>query len=310
MSNKFDKQKMKESFARFKKTRAYSFAKILIAIAICILIGMGIAAYKHANNPTDEGSKYLRAFIMQDYNTMYKMVDKDTTKTSKEKYIEKMRSLRQTYEIDSYDIGEVETKDGSKCITMTCTDDQTKKKKEFTVYFTRHGLINPTYYIDLSKVNEDEEMMANEYQRTLSASADEVMNRYYTAVRNNDKKCNNVISLFKNKNAVTKPIRKAAKSTAKALTKGSKKKKVKKYIIKDININSINKAFKYNSKEKTFTAVYSYKYKYLSATDISLSNSYVFKKKGTRKVVMTLKYSFDGDKVTLVGFNMIDKKAK
>ena len=82
----------KDTFARFKKSRVYSFVLILVAIAVCILIGMGIAFYQHANNPTDEGSKYLRAFIMQDYNTMYKLVDKDN-KISKEKFIEKMRSM-------------------------------------------------------------------------------------------------------------------------------------------------------------------------------------------------------------------------
>ncbi|MCR5429968.1 MAG: hypothetical protein K6E58_01900 [Eubacterium sp.] len=305
---KFKGIAMKEKFKKFRKTRLYSFLTILVAITVCILIGMGIAFYQHANNPTDEGSKYLRAFIMQDYDTMYKMVDKDTTKISKEKFIEKMKSLRQTYEIDSYDIGKVEEKDGTKYITMTCTDDQTKKKKDFTVYFAKDGFFNPTYTVDLSKVNEDEEMMANEYQNTLSTSADGVMNRYYTAVRNEDKKCNDVISLFKNKNAVKKKIRKTVGNNIKVLTKGSKKKKVKKYVIKDIKIDSIKKAFKYNSQRKQFTVVYSYNYNYISATNISLSNSYVFKKKGKRKVVMTLTYDYDGNNVSLVGFNMIDKK--
>ncbi len=299
---------MKEKFKAFKKTRLYSFIIILIAIAVCIFIGMGIAFYQHANNPTDEGSKYLRAFIMQDYNTMYKMIDKDTSKISKEKFVEKMRSLRQTYEIDSYEIGKVKDKDGSKVITMTCVDDQTKSKKAFTVYFTKHGFFNPTYLIDLSKVNEDEEMMANEYQNTLRSSADSVMNRYYTAVRNEDKKCNDVISLFKNKKAVKNKIRKTAKNNIKILTKGSKNGKIKKYAIKDININSIKKAYKYNSKKKQFTVIYSYDYKYKSATNISLSNSYIYKKKGNRKAVMTLTYGFDGDNVSLVDFKIIDKE--
>ncbi|MBP5772853.1 MAG: hypothetical protein J6W35_02155 [Eubacterium sp.] len=304
------KENFKEKFKKFRKTRVYSFVIILIAIAACILIGMGIASYQHANNPTDEGSKYLRAFIMQDYDTMYKMVDKDTTKISKEKYIEKMRSLRQTYDIDSYDIGEVQTKDGTQYITMTCKDDQSKNSKDFTVYFSKDGFFHPTYKVDLSKVNEDEEMMANEYKNTLSASADSVMNRYYTAIRSEDKKCNDVIALFKNKKAVKKPIRNAAKKNIKVLTKGSKNGKIKKYAIKDIKINHINKVFKYNASKKQFTTIYSYDYNYKSATNISVSNSYIFKKKGKRKVVMTLTYSFDGDNVSLVGFKLIDKKKK
>ena len=302
------KEKFIEKFKKFKKTRAYSFVIILLAIAACILVGMGIAFYQHANNPTDEGSRYLRAFIMQDYNTMYKMIDKDTMKISKKEYIEKMRSLRQTYEIDSYDIGKVQSQDGTDYITMTCTDDQTKSKKDFTVYFSKHGFFDPTYMIDLSKVNEDEEMVANEYQNTLSESADGVMSRYYTAVKNNDKKCNDVISLFKNKNAVKKKIRNSVKKTNKALTKGNEKKKVEKYVVKDINANSIKKTFKYDSKKKQFTVVYTYKYKYKSATNISVSNSYIFKKKGTRRAILTLTYSFDGNNPSLVGFNMVDKK--
>ena len=304
------KEKFIEKFKKFKKTRAYSFVIILLAIAGCILLGMGIAFYSHANNPTNEGSKYLRAFIMQDYNTMYKMIDKDTTKISKEKYIEKMRSLRQTYEIDSYDIGKVQSKDGSECITMTCTDDQTKQKKDFTVYFSKHGFFNPTYLIDLSKVNEDEQMIANENQEVLSKNADTVMNRYYTAVKNNDKKCNDVLNLFKNKNAVKKKVRNSVKKTNKVLTKGNKKKKVKRYVVKDINANSIQKSYKYDSKKKQFTVVYSYDYKYKSATNISVSTSYIFKKKGTRHAVMTLTYDFDGDRASLVDFKMIDKKKK
>ncbi len=301
---------MKEKFKKFKKTRAYSFVIILIAIAACILIGMGIALYQHANNPTDEGSRYLRAFIMKDYNTMYKMVDKDTTKISKEKYIEKMRSLRQTYQIDSYDIGKVQSKDGTQYITMTCTDERTKEKKDFTVYFSKEGFFNPTYTVDLSKVNEDEKMIANENQNTLSSSADAVMNRFYTAVRNEDKKCNDVISLFKNKKAVKKKIRKTAGKTIKVLMKGSKNGKIKKYVVKDIQIKSIKKDYIYDAKKKQFTTIYKYDYNYKSATNISVSNSYVFKKKGKRSVVMTLTYDFDGDNVSLVGFNMVDRKKK
>ncbi len=302
------KESTKEKIKAFRKTRIYSFVIILVAIAACILIGMGIAFYQHANNPTDEGSKYLRAFIMQDYNTMYKMVDKDTSKISKEKFIEKMRSLRQTYQIDSYDIGKVESKDGSQYITMTCTNDQTKEKKDFIVYFSKHGFFNPTYLVDLSKVNEDQQMIANENQDTLGKSADAVVSRYYTAVKNNDKKCDDILSLFKNKNRVKKKVRASVKKTTKTLTKGSQKKKVKRYVVKDININSIKKDFIYDAKKKQFTVIYSYNYKYKSATNISLSNSYVFKKKGKRKAIMTLTYDFDGDKVSLVDFKMIDKK--
>lgn len=300
----------KEKFKAFKKTRIYSFILVLLAITGCILIGMGIAFYQHNNDPTDIGSKYLRAFIMQDYNTMYKLVDKDTTKVSKEKYIEKMRSLRQTYDIDSYDIGEVESKDGTQYIKMTCSNDQTKEKKDFTVYFSKYGFINPTYLVDLSKVNEDENMMADEYENNLSTSADRVVNKYYTAVRNNDKKCGNLLALFKNKNAVKDKVRKYVKNNIKTLTKGSEKKKVKKYEVKDIELKSIKKDFKYNSEKKQFTVKYNYDYKYKSATNISLSNSYVFKKKGKRNATMTLTYDYDGEKADLVDIKIIDKKKK
>lgn len=301
---------MKEKFKAFRKTRLYSFVMILVAIAVCILIGMGIAFYQHSNNPTNEGSKYLRAFIMQDYNTMYKMIDKDTSKISRDKYVEKMRSLRQTYDIDTYDIGKVESKDGTQYITMTCSDDEGKNKKDFTVYFSKHGFFNPTYLIDLSKVNENEEMVANEYQNTLAASADGVMNRYYTAVRNNDKKCADILSLFKNKKAVEKKVKKSVSNTINTLTKGNEKKKVKKYVVKDIKVNSIKKDFIYNSKKKQFNVIYSYDYDYKSATNISVSNSYIFKKKGKRHVVMDLTYNFDGNNTSLVDFKMIDKKKK
>ena len=299
---------MKEKFKRFKKTRAYSFVMIIIAIAVCVLIGMGIAYYQHANNPTDEGSKYLRAFIMQDYDTMYKMIDKNTSKISKDKYVEKMRSLRQTYDIDSYEIGKVKNKDGSDYITMTCADSQNKNKKEFTVYFTKDGFFSPSYKVDLSKVNEDEEMMANEYQQSLKASADGVVSKYYTAVRNEDKKCKELLALFKNNKVTNKKIRKTVDKNIKILTKGSKNGKIKKYSIKDIKIDSIKKTIKYNSKKKQFTVTYKYNYDFKSATDISLSNSYVYKKSGKRQAQMTLTYDYDGNNVTLTGFNMVDKK--
>lgn len=301
---------MKEKFKAFRKTRIYSFVMILVAIAVCILIGMGIAFYQHSNNPTNEGSKYLRAFIMQDYNTMYKMIDKDTSKISRDKYVEKMRSLRQTYDIDTYDIGKVESKDGTQYITMTCSDDEGKNKKDFTVYFSKHGFFNPTYLIDLSKVNENEEMVANEYQNTLTTSTDGVMNKYYTAVRNNDKKCADLLSLFKNKKAVEKKVKKSVSDTINTLTKGNEKKKVKKYVVKDIKVNSIKKDFVYNSTKKQFNVIYSYDYDYKSATNISVSNSYIFKKKGKRHVVMDLTYNFDGNNISLVDFKMTDKEKK
>ncbi len=299
---------MKEKFKKFRKTRIYSFIIVLITIAICILLGSGIAYYQHNNNPTDEGSKYLRAFIMQDYNTMYKLVDKKTSKVSKNKYIEKMRSLRQTYDIDSYDISKVKEKDGTKYITMTCKDENTKKKKDFTVYFSKEGFFNPVFYVDLSKVNEDEEMMANEYQRSLFISAENVLNKYYTAVKNNDKSGTELLNLFRDKKKVKKKIRKTIKKNIKTLTKGSKDEKVKKYIIQDIRIKNVKKSIKYNSKTKQFKVVYKYKYDFDSATNVSVSNSYVYRKNGKRKAKMVITYGLNGDDAYLKNISIIDKK--
>ncbi len=310
MKEKINKAKniIIDKYGTFKKTRWFSFVRVLLIIAVCIGIGLFIAFYQHANNPTNEGSAYLRAFIAQDYETMYKLLYNKDGKIDKKKYINKMKSLRQTYQIDSYDIGKVQTKDGTEYITMICKDDRTKEKKEFTVYFAKEGFLNPKFYVDLSKVNEDEEMMANEYQIRLSRSSDNVLGKYYTSVRNKDFGANDLLNLFKNKNVQKKRIRKLVAKDYKKITSPKKDKKKRKYTIKDITISNPKRTYKYDSKKKQFTVTYDFQYKYVAATKISVSNSYVYKKKGKQKATMTMVYDFDGDKLSLVGFSLKNKK--
>ena len=307
-----DKNK-KEIWNKIKKSRWFSFVISLVAIAACIGIGVGIAYYEDANDPVPTAAEYFRAFIASDFEGMYSKLYQKDAKIDKNLYIEKMRSLRQNYVIDSYDISEPKNKNGNECVVLTCKSDD-KQKKEFVAYIKKEGFFNPDFYIDQSLVQEDEEMMAYEYENILTASADKIINQYYIDVREKDKKCKELCKLLASSAQAKKNAQKAAKKNIKFIFKGKKVRgkefKSKDFIVTDFVTSKMKKSFKYNAANKQFTVAYSYNYKYKAETSVSLASSFTVKNKGKRKAVMTITYNYKDEKVTVAGFNLKDKKIK
>ena len=212
---------MKTKIKKITHSRIFTLFLTLIFIAVCALIGVGLAFYEDANDPSPMASEYFRSFIRNDYEGMYKKLYKPE-KVNKQMYIEKMRSLRQNFVIDSYDISDVKHKNAGDCLVLTCKDERTKAKRTFTAYIAKVGFWKPKFYIDLDKSKEDPQMMVDEYKNILTQSADGVMNSYYIAIREKDSK-NKVL---KDAFATKKLQKKAQKSVAKNIKAMFKKRDI------------------------------------------------------------------------------------
>ena len=143
---------MKEVIKKIKKSRIFSLICILLFICVCMGIGSGIAYVQHESDPTDVAVTYFRAFVQKNYEKMYECLYQDEGYyIDKEMYINKIKKLRETYVIDSYDIGEPTIKDGKDAIIVECKNESEKKSQNFVIYIEseRKGMnIIPDYYID------------------------------------------------------------------------------------------------------------------------------------------------------------------
>ena len=292
----------------------FSLFLTLIFIAVCAGIGVGIALYQDANDPTPVASDYFRAFIQRDFQGMYnKIYDKE--KINKDMFVEKMRSLRQNIVVDSYDISDPKSKDGNTYLTLTCKDDRTKAKRKVNAYIKKDGFFNPDFYIDydLYKLEEDSQIIVDQYKNMLTQNADNMMNVYYIAVREKDAKNKNLLNALGSDKKLKKKAQKLVRKNIKQMFKHkSKKKKIKDYNIVDFETNDVKKFYGYNAKSKTFNVVYSYKYSYKAETTTTLTDSYYYKVKGKRKAKFVLSYKYDSDSeyITLSDIKIVDQKSK
>lgn len=147
---------MKEKLKKIRSSRIVSFIFILVFIAICMGIGAAFAYIDHESDPTEVAVQYFRAFVQQDYDTMYDcLTKKEGYYISKKMYIDSMKKMRQEYVIDSYEILDADEERGKQYITIKCKNSGTNENRDFIVYVdsVRNGVnIIPEYSVNIDSM--------------------------------------------------------------------------------------------------------------------------------------------------------------
>lgn len=138
------------------KSRIVGLIGILLFIGVCMGAGSMIAYVGHMANPTDYGVEYFRAFMKQDYDKMYDMIEKkDGYYISKERYKEIMKHTRELNVIDSYKINEPVKENGKYVLNVLCIDNTSETEQEFNIYLTgirSFPKIKPSYKVNIDKM--------------------------------------------------------------------------------------------------------------------------------------------------------------
>lgn len=147
---------MEQILKKIYKSRIFGLISILFFIAVCMGIGAFAAYVKHVSNPTEQAVTYFRAFMQQDYDTMYNLLDKkDGYYISKDRYKEIMQKTRESMTIDSYKINDPRKEDGQYVVTIECTDDETDSSQNMNIYLNKKmhlPKLKPDYKVDIEKM--------------------------------------------------------------------------------------------------------------------------------------------------------------
>ena len=147
---------MEQILKKIYKSRIFGLISILFFIAVCMGIGAFAAYVKHVSNPTEQAVTYFRAFMQQDYDTMYNLLDKkDGCYISKDRYKEIMQKTRESMTIDSYKINDPRKEDGQYVVTIECTDDETDSSQNMNIYLNKKmhlPKLKPDYKVDIEKM--------------------------------------------------------------------------------------------------------------------------------------------------------------
>ncbi len=150
---------MKVKIKGILKSRIVTLLGILLFIAVCIGTGSLLAYIEHESDPTEQAVIYFRAFIQQDYETMYECIDRENGYyVNKDLYISQMKQVRQNMVIDTYEIKEPEKENGKIVVAIECTDTDADTTQEMKIYLNkkRKGLqIVPDYSINVDLMMVD-----------------------------------------------------------------------------------------------------------------------------------------------------------
>lgn len=301
----------KFKFSEFKKTRLFSFILILIFIAVCIGIGSGIAFVKHSNNATDIAATYFRAFIQKDYDEMYDHVYNDHGyHIDKNVFVNRMKKLRKQFAIDTYDVGELETKNGIETITIKIKETGHNNVHPFILRMksARKGLmIIPTYYVEMNPdqikdMTNKNHIVIEKFRPTLNKKADKIIDNFYKSAK--AKKMNKALSkeIGDNKDVKKKFQKELKYQIKKYYPKGKKKKRA----ITKYSLGNVERVVK--KKDNKLIVETIYYNKYTLSTKTSVSNSYSKEKKYKVYKLLKLTYEYKGDNLKLTDVTLYERK--
>ncbi|MCI8956939.1 MAG: hypothetical protein HFG29_08130 [Eubacterium sp.] len=159
--------------------------------------------------------------------------------------------------------------------------------------------------IDLTKLK----LTANDkYEKIITDNGNKVINQFYKAVRGRDKNNGKLMSMFASKKVKNKVSEYVEKSED--IIFWPEKRNVDKFKVLDMKIRDLKTDIRYDEKNKSYILTCTYKYKYVSATDTSLANSYVDRISGTCNSKLILKYKADKDKLIIENIELKNKNKK
>ncbi|RGG67263.1 NTF2-like N-terminal transpeptidase domain-containing protein [Eubacterium sp. AF17-7] len=128
----------------------------LLFLTVCAVIGAGLSYVNYESNPTDEAVAYFKAFLAQDYDTIYGLVNQPkNTYINKTAYTDRVKKIRESIVIDSYEISEPYKENGKKTVDIICNNETTETNQTIKLVFdeVKHGMqIIPDYKVDISKM--------------------------------------------------------------------------------------------------------------------------------------------------------------
>ena len=103
----------------------------LLFLTVCAVIGAGLSYVNYESNPTDEAVAYFKAFLAQDYDTIYGLVNQPkNTYINKTAYTDRVKKIRES----------IETTETNQTIKLVFDE-------------VKHGMqIIPDYKVDISKM--------------------------------------------------------------------------------------------------------------------------------------------------------------
>lgn len=159
--------------------------------------------------------------------------------------------------------------------------------------------------IDIKK----EKLTANDkYQKLITNHGKKVINQFYKATRSRDEKNKTLLNMFatkKGKGKVSKLVEESEN-----IIFWPEKRNAERFKVLDMKISNLTSEISYSVKENHYVLTCTYKYKYVSSTDTSLTSSYVDRISGTCTSKLTLIYKADGDKVTVEDIKLTNKNKK
>lgn len=171
---------------------------------------------------------------------------------------------------------------------------------------------NKTFDISGKDVKVDmtkEKLTANDkYQKLITNHGNKVINQFYKAVRSRDEKNKTLLNMFATKKGKSKVSKYVEESED--IIFWPEKRNAAGFKVLDMKISDLTTAISYSTKEKHYVLTCTYKYKYVSSTDTSLTSSYVDRISGTCTSKLTLIYKGAGDKVTVEDIKLTNKNKK
>lgn len=159
--------------------------------------------------------------------------------------------------------------------------------------------------VDMTK----EKLTANDkYQKLITNHGKKIINQFYKAARSRDEKNKTLLNMFSTKKLKSKVSKLVEESEN--IIFWPEKRNADSFKVLDMKISNLKTAISYSAKEKHYVLTCTYKYKYVSSTDTSLTSSYVDRISGTCTSKLTLVYKADGDKVTVEDIKLTNKNKK